>query len=57
MTNEIGCIFAASGLINNLSDLILWTVTSMPIGDFLKEAIMINFELVMDSCFPVQSQA
>ena len=49
----MSCIFYASSLINNLSDVVLWNWTGLPVGNWLADIMRDNFANVLTYCFEV----
>ncbi len=48
------CIVEATSLINNLSDIILWKIIGLPVGDWMLERITVVFDMVVTHCFPTE---
>jgi len=55
--HELACLVAASALINNLADLIMWSVAGLPVENWLKLAIMDNHFTVIETCFPIVGES
>ncbi len=49
----MSCIFYATSLINNLSDVILWNWTGMPVNEWMAEVMRANFAEVLTRCINI----
>jgi len=48
--SELACLASMGNLISNLGDMILWYATGFPVGEWMKEALMKDFHIIMTEC-------
>ena len=46
------CIAEVANMINNLSDIVLWKVMGLPVGDWMLDRITLVFDNIVNTCFP-----
>jgi len=44
------CAASLGNLISNLGDMILWYALDFPVGEWMREALMVDFANIMDKC-------